>query len=177
MYRLLYRLRIIITVLIVAVSAGGIVTYILTRDYETRLDIYYVQATSAVESAVQNALHNATRTAEAPQNRYHLVTLGQNTDLNEVAQQYETTLELIQIVNGLPTTVTEGSGETIIVPQGIKNMDPLRLISTYRAQPGDTLAALAEANNITLSQIRQDNPVLAQRGLLPGDIVFIGTAL
>lgn len=177
MYLFLYRLRILLTIVVVVVVAGGIYVLIATNDYQARLATYDLQVTAAVATAIQNAVYDVTRTVEAPQNRYQLVTLGSNTDLRLLAEEHGTTLELLQIVNGLAPTVTEGSNDTLVVPVGITTMDPLRKISVYRAMPGDTLDVIAQRNATDLSLLEADNPVLARRGLHPGDIVFIGLTI
>ncbi len=56
----------------------------------------------------------------------------------------------------------------------MKQLDPPRRFKKpYKAQKGDELAAIAARNGITLQILEQDNPILAKRGLNPGDIVFI----
>lgn len=173
----LYRLRILLTIILVILVGVGIVSVILVRDYEERINIYYAQVTAAIDRAIENAVYDATRTVEAPMNRYQLVSLEAGTNLALVAEEYDTTPDLLRIVNGLAEDVSEGNGEMIVVPVGMQHMEPLRLIETYRALPGDTLASIASTRGITPSILEEDNPVLAQRGVRPGDIVFIGLEL
>jgi LysM repeat protein len=70
--------------------------------------------------------------------------------------------------------VRTGNGEVIVVPSNITEMTPPRQIQVYEAQIGDTLASIAERNTVDLALLQADNPILAQRGLHPGDTVFIG---
>ena len=87
MYVFLHRLRILLTIVIVVVFAGGIYVLITANDYQARLATYNLQVTAAVATAIQNAVFDVTRTVEAPQNRYQVVTLGQNTDLQMLADE------------------------------------------------------------------------------------------
>ena len=173
----LYRLRIFLTIVIVALIAVGIVSLILVRDYEERVNIYNAQVTAAIDRAIQNAVYDATRTIEAPMNRYQLLTLDADSDLQLLAQEYNTTLELIQIVNGLAEDVRQGNGVTIVIPIGVSDLEPMRMVESHRALPGDTLESIAIARGISEQLLEEDNPVLAQRGVRPGDIVFIGLEL
>jgi hypothetical protein len=170
----LYRIRFLIFLLIVVAVAGGIYYFISQRTYEQNLAIFETQVEAAVATAVENALINVTRTAEAPLNTFQLIQLGQNADLAEVARQAGTTLELLQVINGLGPEVRTGNGEVIVVPSNITEMTPPRQIQVYEAQIGDTLASIAERNTVDLALLQADNPILAQRGLHPGDTVFIG---
>jgi LysM repeat protein len=103
--------------------------------------------------------------------------LGENTSLAAVAEQNGTTLELLRMVNQLADDVTDGNGQLIIVPLNIVELDPPRVLQTYIVQPGDTLVAIAERNGLPLSLLESDNPILASRGLIPGDTVFVGTEI
>lgn len=177
MYLFWYRLRIVLTILIVAGVAGGIFYFIQIRTYEDNLARYNIQVTAAVATAIQDALYNVTRTAEAPLNPFRLVQLGQNENLEALALNYGTTLEILQIVNGLGPEVVVGNGETIVVPVGIQTLEPLRTFTVYTAQSGDTLRSIAERNSVPLTLLEHDNPLLAQRGVSPGDLVFVGLVL
>jgi LysM repeat protein len=177
MYLFLYRLRILLTIVVVVGVAGGVITLVSVKTYEEQINTYNQQVTAAVATAIQGAVYDVTRTVEAPSNRYQLVTLEPNTDLQLLAQEYGTSLELLQIVNGLATTVTAGSGDTLVVPVGFTTLDPLRTVTPYRVMPGDTLDSIARRYVVEPSLLEADNPMLALRGLLPGDIVFIGLEL
>jgi hypothetical protein len=73
----LYRIRFLIFLLIVVAVAGGIYYFISQRTYEQNLAIFETQVEAAVATAVENALINVTRTAEAPLNTFQLIQLGQ----------------------------------------------------------------------------------------------------
>ena len=177
MYLFLYRLRILLTILAVVVIAGGIFTLVSVNSYEAQIETYNVQVTAAVATAIQDAVFDITRTVEAPSNRYRLVTLEPETDLRLLAEEYDTTLELLQVVNSLAADVTTGSGNTLVVPVGITEMEPLRTVTPYRVRAGDTLESIAEEYVVDRIQLEADNPMLVRRGLYPGDIVFIGLEL
>ena len=177
MYVFLYRMRILLTIVLVLLVAGGIYYVISTRNYEENLARYQVQVTAAVATAIQSAVYDVTRTVEAPSNVYQLVRLGENEDLEEVADRYGTTLEILRVVNGLAQDVTTGNGETLVIPVGVQVLDPVRTITLYTARAGDTLTSIAEANEISLELLEQDNPMLAQRGVVAGDTVFVGLEL
>ncbi|MAS36575.1 MAG: hypothetical protein CL610_21400 [Anaerolineaceae bacterium] len=174
MYRLYYRLRILLTIAVALGIAAAIFYYISYRDYESNVEHYHLQITAAVATAVQSAVFDVTRTAEAPGNVFRIVRLGQNEDLEALAAQHGTTLEILQVVNSLGADVVTGNGETIVVPVGLQELEPLRTIVVYTAEQGDTLESLADRNRVPLEQLQADNPMLAQRGLRPGDTVFIG---
>jgi LysM repeat protein len=177
MYRIWYQLRLLLTLLLVVGAAVGVYYFISIRSYEEDVARFYLQVTAAVGTAVQQTLYDVTRTAEAPLNVFRVVTLGPNEDLEALAQRAGTTLEILQVVNGLGPEVRTGSGETIILPLGLTRLEPPRTITAYTARAGDTLESLAERNIVPLALLQQDNPALAQRGLVPGDTVFIGFEL
>lgn len=177
MYRIYYRLRILITIAVALGIAGAVLYVVSFRDYEANIERYNLQVTSAVSTAVQSAIYDVTRTAEAPENVFQVVRLGANEDLAALAAANGTTLEILQVVNSLGPEVTVGNGETIVVPVGLKVLDPLRAIVPYMAQAGDTLESIAERNLVPLELVEQDNPMLARRGLTPGDTVFVALVL
>jgi LysM repeat protein len=131
------------------------------------------QVTRAIETAIAGRLFEATRTVEVSLPQYRLVTLNQGEALLDVAERYNTTIEVLRMANQLLATVDFGTGETIIVPEGLQVLEPPRSFTVYKAVQGDTLSALATLNNITIEQMQIDNPVLAHRELIPGDTVFI----
>ena len=177
MYRFWYRVRLLLTLILVIVVAGAIYSIITTRTTEDYSIRYNLQVTAAVGTAIQAALYDVTRTAEAPHQVFQIVLLQQNEDLKALAKRYGTTLEILQVVNKLASDVTTGNGETIIVPAGMQVLDPVRTIQVYIAQPGDTLNSIAINNSVSLDLLKRDNPVLTQRTLIPGDTVFIGFVL
>jgi LysM repeat protein len=136
-------------------------------------ELYDLQVTRAIETAVAARLNDATRTAEAPLPQYRLIMLDNGEALLDVAQRYHTTVEVLRMANRLLPTVDFSTGGTLVVPEGVQLLDPPRWFNPIIAQPNDTLSALAAINDITLEQLQADNPVLANRKLLPGDIVFI----
>ncbi|MEO8607717.1 MAG: LysM peptidoglycan-binding domain-containing protein [Chloroflexota bacterium] len=164
--------RLFLLAVVIATFAG--VGYFIFHDTGTDRDrLYNLQVTLAIQTAIAARLNDATRTAEAPLPQYRLVTLGNGEALLDVAQKFHTTVEVLRMANKLLPTVDFGSGETIVVPEGVQILDPPRWLKHVIAQPNDTLSTLAAVNNVTLEQLQKDNPVLANRELLPGDIVFI----
>ncbi|MBZ0289186.1 MAG: LysM peptidoglycan-binding domain-containing protein [Anaerolineae bacterium] len=160
--------------LTLVIGVFGVVGFFIKKGIDEEIQTQYdVQVTTAIETAIAARLNNATRTAEAPLPQYRLVTLGKGESLLDVAQQYHTTVEVLRMANRLLPTVDFGTGETIVVPEGVQVLDPPRWLNAITAQPNDTLATLASLHDITLEQLQMDNPVLANRELLPGDIVFI----
>lgn len=177
MYRLVYYLRILITIGIVAGVIAGVAYFINNNTYQTARELYYRQATIAVSTAIAGALFDATRTAEAPLPQFRLVRPAAGESLAALAERYDTTLEAIQMANALAADVTTGGDQNIVVPAGVQTLDPPRRLTPYTARAGDTLADLAESNRVPLELLEADNPVLARRGLLPGDVVFIAVLL
>jgi LysM repeat protein len=135
---------------------------------------FNAQLTVAVATAVQEALLDATRTVEAPMNRYLYMHVAEGESLEALAEQYGSTLEVLQTVNQFDASVEEGDGGRVVVPVNLDELDPPRWVDTYTAILGDTLENIAERNGVPLSLLEFDNPVLAQRGVIPGDTVFIG---
>jgi hypothetical protein len=174
---LYYRLRLLLTIIVVIAITGAVFYYISLRDYEAGIERFYLQVTAAVATKVQETLYTVTRTAEAPGNMFQLVQLGQNEDLDQLARRYGTTLEILQLVNGIAPDVTTGNGETIVMPIGMQELEPLRRITVHRVQAGDTLLSISERYIVPLELLERDNPMLAQRKLVPGDIVFVGLEL
>lgn len=174
---LFYRLRMLLTIIVVVGITVAIFYYVSLRDYEVNVTRFHLQVTAAVATSVQEALYTITRTAEAPGNAFVLVQLGQNENLDQLARRYGTTLDILRIVNGLAPDVTTGNGETVVMPIAIQTLEPLRTITVYTARQGDTLESIAERYITPLELLERDNPMLAQRGLVPGDIVFVGLEL
>jgi LysM repeat protein len=146
----------------------------ITRDQRQKdWALYNTRVAISVPTAIANALFDATRTAEADQPHYRLITLGPDDTLDELAQRYHTTADVIRMANRLLPTVNSGSGQTIIVPEGVQRLQPPRTFNTQRAVAGDTLDSLALHYGVDISLLKTDNPILARRGIIPGDIVFI----
>jgi hypothetical protein len=178
MYTFIRLLRILLIVALLAGITGGVAYFILTNNQREQSVRYARAVTAAVETAVTNALYDATRTVEAPLQHYRYIALGPDEqDLSELAAQYDTTLAVIQMANGLLENVTTGSNTRLVVPQGIQELVPPRRLDVYRAQPGDSLIDLALSNDVPLDILEEDNPVLVNRPLLPGDLVFIARLL
>lgn len=164
--------RLFILALVIGVFAG--VGWWINQGFRDDITkAYYAEVTTAIDTAIAVRLNDATRTAEAPLPQYRLVTVANGEALLDVAQKYHTTVEVLRMANQLQSTVDFGNGKPIVVPEGVQVLDPPRWFRHIEAQPNDTLDAIAAVNDITLEQLQQDNPVLAGRGLLPGDIVFI----
>lgn len=177
MYRLFYFLRVLATIGVVAAVVAGVGLFIANSTVESAQELYYRQVTVAIETAIAAALYDATRTAEAPLAQYRLLRPAPGESLAALAERYDTTLAVIQMANGLMADVVTGSDQPIVVPQGVHVLDPPRRLIPYTSRPGDTLASLAERHRIPLALLEADNPVLAKRGLIPGDIVFIAELL
>jgi LysM repeat protein len=164
--------RLFLLALVVAVFAVvGVGIWSGMKDDQTKL--YNLQVTRAIETAIVGRLNDATRTAEAPLPQYRLIMLNKGDALLDVAQKYHTTVEVLRMANRLLPTVDFSTGGKLVVPEGVQVLDPPRWLNPITAQPNDTLSTLAALNNVTLEQLQTDNPVLANRELLPGDIVFI----
>lgn len=177
MYRLVRVLRILLTIGVVAGVIAAVGYFISSNTNQAARDLYYRQATVVVETAIAGALFDATRTAEAPLPQFRLLRPAAGESLAALAERYDTTLEAIQMANGLAADVTVGGDQAIVVPAGERTLDPPRRLAPYTAGAGDTLAALAESRKLPLELLEADNPVLARRGLIPGDIVFIAVLL
>lgn len=164
--------NLLLLLLVVGVFAA-VALFIHQESLKERTERYYRQVTVEVETAIAHALYDATRTAEAPLTQYRVITLQANDTLTDIAARYNTTVEVLRMANGLAPDVESGAGVQIIVPEGVQALDPPRLLATYEARAGDTLSSIAQLRRIPLDILQQDNPVLAQRGVIPGDIVFI----
>jgi LysM repeat protein len=134
--------------------------------------------TLAVGTAVSGALFDATRTAEADIPHYRQVELAAGELLLNVARRYNTTVEVLRMANQLREDVDAATGgEIIVVPQGVQRLDPPRSFQTYVAVDGDSLTILSIKFDVPIDVLQMDNPILAQRGINPGDIVFIAELL
>lgn len=174
MLRLIRRL----VLLLVIVAIFGALAYLITaEDAKRQREVYALRVTLGVETAIAQALFDATRTAENDLPHYRLVVIQPGQALDEIAEQYNTTREVLQMANGLRPDVEFGNGETLIVPEGVRVLYPPRRFSVHTAVAGDTLASLAKFYAVSLDLLIGDNPVLAARGVIPGDIVFIPAVL
>jgi LysM repeat protein len=175
MFRRVLR-NLFILALVIAVF-GGIGLGINEGNRREQKRLYDLQVTIAIETAIAHALFDATRTAEAPLDQYRLITLDADDTLTEIAAHYNTTADVLRMANGLSPDVESGAGVTVVVPVGVQTLNPPRRFEVYEAQSGETLSSLAQRFRVPLDVIELDNPILAQRPLNPGDIVFIPTLL
>ncbi|MBZ0289853.1 MAG: hypothetical protein K8I30_19680 [Anaerolineae bacterium] len=173
MYRLWGFVRFLIIVLAAAAILGAVALRISEDEYANAVRLYNGQLTVVVGTAIADALNSATRTAEAPLKQYRLISVPINKALAEIAVEYDTTLEIIRLVNGLAPDVIAGDGGQLVIPEGVTTLNPPRRLIVYRAIMGDTLLALSQKHNVPLTILEEDNPVLARRELIPGDIVYI----
>jgi len=167
-------LRNLLILLLVASIFGAVGYYIYRGDREERIKTYDGILTQAVSTAIQDALYNATRTLEADQPHYIVLKVGKNDSLLTIAQQYDTTIDVLRMANNLLPNVDFGDGSEIVIPRGVTQLvPPRRFKKPYIAQKGDELTTLAARNGVSEEILALDNPILARRGLNPGDIVFI----
>lgn len=166
-------IRRLLILALLAVVFGG-VGFFISRGMQAELENHYATSVAlAVDTAVAGALFDATRTAEAALPQYLLYKTGESERLLDIAQTYNTTIDVLRMANNLLPTVDFGKGEQIVVPVGIQFLDPPRRFEVYIGGADDTLERLATRFNAPLEILQQDNPILAQRGVNPGDIVFI----
>jgi LysM repeat protein len=174
MFRFLRRLLLII---LIAGLFGAVSYYIIQDDYRQRLGIYHDRATLAVSTAIANRQFELTRTAEADFPQYRLVQVQPGEPLINVAERYRTTIDVLRMANKLLPNVDAGDGSTLVIPEGITQLDPPRSFIVYMVVAGDTFEALSVRYGISIEQLQMDNPVLATRNLVPGDAVFIAEIL
>lgn len=168
--------RLLLLVLIIAIF--GALTYLITtEDRKRQAEAYTLRVTVEVQLAIERALFDATRTAESSLSQYRLVRILPNEALQDIAAEFNTNVEVLQMANGLRPDVEFGNGEALIVPEGVTFLDPPRRFQIHTATTGDSLETLAKFYGVSLNLLKQDNPVLAGRGILPGDIVFIPVVL
>ncbi len=169
--------NLLLLILIVAVFAG-VGYYVYLQDLEQRREVYALSVDLAKGTAVSAALFDATRTAESDQPHYRQITLAPGELLLDVARRYNTTVEVLRMANKLREDVDAGNGgEVLIVPQGVSILIPPRSFQTYMAVTGDTLSTLALKFDVDIQVLQLDNPILAQRGINPGDVVFVAEVL
>lgn len=166
-------IRTLLTLILVVAAFGGVAYYVWNDSRDKTIENYDRNVTLAVETAIWSALYDATRTVESPQRHYRLIRLGENEPLLDVALRYNTTVEVLRMANNLLPTVDSGSGETIIVPEGVQDLRPPRRFELYTGIAGDTFEVLAIRFNVQQDILEEDNPILVQRGIAPGDVVFI----
>ena len=172
-YRLWAYLRVLIILISIAAILGAVAFRASEDSYAQSEQLYYRQLTVEVGTAVANALNNVTRTVEAPLRQYRLLTVTADDQLDTLAEQYNTTADVIRMANSLLPGVNTGDGNQLIIPEGVTAFDPPRRLTIHRATVGETLEALAQLNDLALRIVLEDNPVLAERALMPGDVVFI----
>lgn len=177
MYRLFYYLRILLILLVIGAIIGAIYYAMLQDNRNRTVELYNRQVTAVVQTAIADAIFSATRTVEAPLRQYRLLTVTSEETLESLAQRYDTSVEAIREVNGLSAEVETGDGGQLVVPEGVIELNPPRRLKVYTARAGDTLDFLALENNVPLDILHIDNPILTERGISPGDIVFIAILL
>lgn len=175
-YRLWRYARFLLILSAVGVLAGVVIYFIRTNRQAALSEAYDRQLVMVRETAVANALFAATRTAEAPLRQYRLLRI-QDESLEAIAERYHTTVLVLRLANAFNSDVHYVDDATLIIPEGVQTLEPPRQFITHQARPGQTLAQLAEDYDLPLSLLETDNPILAQRGLNPGDIVFIAIIL
>lgn len=166
-------LRNLFLLLLIAAVFAGVGIYIKQGTDAKNLSLYYERVTLQVSTAVYAALYDATRTLEADLPHYRYITVTDTESLLDIALRYDTTVEVLRMANNLLPNVDYGDGGKLIVPQGVKVLSPPRRFTAYVAVDGDTLEQLSGRFDIGLEIVRLDNPILVQRGIIPGDIVFI----
>jgi LysM repeat protein len=167
------RLRFLFLLILVA-GLFAAVYYYITQNNRIRVEqIVAERSTLAVQTAIAGKIFELTRTAEAPLPHYRLILVEEGKPLIEVAEEYNTTIEVLRMANNLLPIVDAGDGSQIIIPEGIQNLEPPRRFTSYTVLDGDTLELLAVRFGVDIEQLKIDNPILATRNLLPGDVVFI----
>ena len=168
-------LRNFLLLILVSTLFAGVAFAITYNDREGKLAITYDNNTRIVRTAIRLALNDATRTMEAdiPQFRYLVIEEGK--PLIDVAAEYNTTIDVIRMANRLLPTVDSGSGVRLIIPQNVQVLSPPRTYRTpvYLANGTETLEQLATQFDVPVEILREDNPILAQRGIIAGDLVFV----
>jgi hypothetical protein len=169
--------RRLIILALVLVAFAGVAFFGLRIEKERAQDQYDRLVTLEIETAIADALNNATRAAEVDLPQYRVIVLSASETLTDVALQYNTSVDALRMANGLLPEVTYGSGGLLIVPEGVLRFEPPRRLSVYTAVAGDTLSTLASNFDVPLEVLQADNPILARRGVIPGDTVFIAELL
>lgn len=171
-------IRNLFLLMLIAAMFGGVGYYVYTQDRQQEINVYDLSVTLAVGTAVSSALFDATRTAEADIPHYRQVTLQPGELLLDIARRYNTSVTVLRMANQLREDVDAAAGgEVIIVPQGVESLVPPRSLQAYVAVDGDSLVALSNRFDVPIDVLQTDNPILAQRGINPGDVVFIAELL
>lgn len=174
MLRWLRRLVLLLLIAAIFVALGYLIT---SESRKRQQEAYHLQVTAVVQTSVAQALFDATRTAESGLSQYRLVKVASNEALIDIAEHYHTTVDVLRMANGLRSDVEYGNGGQLIVPEGVQFLSPPRRFQIHTASAGDTLDNLAKFYDVPIDLLRQDNPVLAERGLIPGDIVYVPVIL
>jgi LysM repeat protein len=162
--------------LLILVSAlfAGMAFAITFNDRQRLNEIAYGNNTRVVETAIRLALNDATRAVEATKPQFRYIVVEEGKPLIDVAAEYNTTIDVLRMANRLLPTVDAGSGVQLIIPQNVQVLSPPRTYRpVYVAGGGETLEQIAEQYSIPIEILREDNPVLAGRGIIAGDLVFI----
>ena len=103
---------------------------------------------------------------------YHLVTSGET--LSSIAEQYNSTVQTLQGLNGLVNQDMVYAGQKLCIPDPAGFAPPIRSASgmyQHQVSPGDTLIAISQEYGVSPAEIVQVN------GLQDGDMLITGQAL
>lgn len=100
---------------------------------------------------------------------------------SQIAQRYDVTLAELRRMNGGLDLSMIFVGQTLTVPwNGVAaNAAPGTVPAvevrrrTYRVQPGDTLAGIAERHGMTLDELREQNPLRLSDLLVIGELLYL----
>jgi hypothetical protein len=168
-------LRNFLLLILVSVLFGGVAYAITYRERESQYEIAYGNNTRVVQTAIRLALYDATRTMEAGLAQFRYLVIEEGKPLIDVAAEYNTTIDVIRMANRLLPIVDAGSGVALIIPQNVPVLSPPRTYRNpvYIANGSETMEQLAEQFDIPVEILREDNPVVAGRGIITGDLIFI----
>src|SRR4051812_29754113 len=94
-------LRNLLILLLVAAIFASVSYYIYLDSQKKRIALSHDLVTQAVSTAIQDALYNATRTAEADEPHYITLKVGPTDSLLAIAEQYDTTIDVLRMANNL----------------------------------------------------------------------------
>jgi membrane-bound lytic murein transglycosylase D len=95
----------------------------------------------------------------------HVVRKGES--LGVIARRYKTSVETLKRLNGLKKTVIY-PGQVIVVRAGTSRTSrPVATGGVYRVRSGDTLSGIAQANRVSVAQLKRLNG-------LTGDMIRVG---
>ena len=106
---------------------------------------------------------------QEPAEQFTLYTVKQGDTLFNISQQYNIKWDLIAQINNLTEPYLLKIGQQLKIPQATTSKVPNKI---YTIQKGDTLASIARAYNVTVSDIVAVNPNLQKSDLItPGQII------